>query len=143
MTDDISPARGTREPLSPRERVTLGHIAAGLTNTRIGERLGLSENTVKSHLRRVFLKLGARDRAHAVSLGYQQGLLSLTDDGEPVGEQMAVDRLIAMMIGRLALVERDQLVRLAADPVEHRRNVACMLAHWLVETVDVRERVSS
>lgn len=62
---------------SKREMQCLQAIARGLTNARIGGELFLSEDTVKTHNRRLFRKLGARDRAHAVALGYQRGLLVL------------------------------------------------------------------
>jgi len=61
--------------LTYREYQVLQHLAHGRTNAEIGERLGLSEDTVKTHLRSMFRALGARDRTHAVALGYQRGLL--------------------------------------------------------------------
>jgi DNA-binding NarL/FixJ family response regulator len=54
--------------LSRREREVLGEVLAGLDNKRIAERLCISEDTVKSHVKAIFRKLGARDRAHAVAL---------------------------------------------------------------------------
>jgi DNA-binding NarL/FixJ family response regulator len=54
--------------LSPREREVLGEVLAGLDNKRIAKRLCISEDTVKSHVKAIFRKLGARDRAHAVTL---------------------------------------------------------------------------
>lgn len=54
--------------LSPREREVLGEVLGGLDNKRIAERLCISEDTVKSHVKAIFRKLGARDRAHAVAL---------------------------------------------------------------------------
>jgi DNA-binding NarL/FixJ family response regulator len=54
--------------LSPREREVLGEMLAGLANKKIAERLCISEDTVKSHVKAIFRKLGARDRAHAVAL---------------------------------------------------------------------------
>jgi DNA-binding NarL/FixJ family response regulator len=54
--------------LSRREREVLGEMLAGLANKRIAERLCISEDTVKSHVKAIFRKLGARDRAHAVAL---------------------------------------------------------------------------
>lgn len=61
--------------LSRRELEVLGRVSEGETNPQISAALGLSEDTVKTHLRRAFRKLGARDRAHAVALAYQQGIL--------------------------------------------------------------------
>jgi DNA-binding NarL/FixJ family response regulator len=54
--------------LSRREREVLAEMLAGLANKRIAERLCISEDTVKSHVKAIFRKLGARDRAHAVTL---------------------------------------------------------------------------
>jgi DNA-binding NarL/FixJ family response regulator len=54
--------------LSRREREVLGEVLAGLANKGIAERLCISEDTVKSHVKAIFRKLGARDRAHAVAL---------------------------------------------------------------------------
>ena len=55
--------------LTPRELEILGLIAQGLSNKEIGERVFVSENTVKTHASRVFDKLGARRRTEAVQLG--------------------------------------------------------------------------
>ena len=50
-------------------------VAAGRTNAQIGAELFVGEATVKTHLHHIFAKLGASDRAAAVSVGYQRGLL--------------------------------------------------------------------
>lgn len=50
-------------------------IAEGYTNARIGRVLGITEDTVKCRCRALFDDIGARDRAHAVAIGYQRGLL--------------------------------------------------------------------
>jgi DNA-binding NarL/FixJ family response regulator len=61
--------------LSAREREVLSLVAEGLSNREIGSKLNITEETVKSHVRRTFLRLGARNRAHAVSVGHSRGLL--------------------------------------------------------------------
>ena len=65
-------------PLSPRERQILEGMAAGLSNAAIGLSLYIAQDTVKTHARRIYQKLGARDRANAVAVGYQLGLLDPT-----------------------------------------------------------------
>ena len=61
--------------LSGREREILLLAARGFSNAGIARRLGLSPETVKSHLRQVMGKLGARNRSHAVALAYEFGLV--------------------------------------------------------------------
>lgn len=61
--------------ISARERQILALIAVGGNNQSIAEELGLSVDTVKAHMRKVFAKLGARNRSHAVHLAHEWGLL--------------------------------------------------------------------
>jgi LuxR family maltose regulon positive regulatory protein len=63
-------------PLDMREREILSMVALGLLNREIGERLGLTEGTVKWYLQRVFDKLGIRRRTQAVRRAKQYGLLA-------------------------------------------------------------------
>lgn len=67
------PAPGVE--LSQRERQILAMASRGLSNADVAAALDLSIETVKSHMRRVLGKLGARNRCHAVALGYELGLL--------------------------------------------------------------------
>ncbi|TYP86178.1 response regulator transcription factor [Blastococcus xanthinilyticus] len=55
-------------PLTRRESDVLDELVLGQSNRKIGENLFISEDTVKSHVKAILRKLGARDRAHAVSL---------------------------------------------------------------------------
>jgi DNA-binding NarL/FixJ family response regulator len=61
--------------LTERERQVLEGMAAGKSNGEIGRELYLSEDTVKTHARRLFRKLGAADRAQAVAVGFRSGLV--------------------------------------------------------------------
>ena len=70
-----APAQPGHEPTA-RETEVLQLISDGLVNREIGERLFLSEETVKSHVRHILAKLQARSRAHAVAVGFRRGLIS-------------------------------------------------------------------
>ncbi|HYZ10435.1 MAG TPA: response regulator transcription factor [Actinomycetota bacterium] len=62
-------------PLSPREVEILQKIAYGSTTKEVADQLGISFHTVKTHLERIFEKLGANDRAQAVAIAIRQGLV--------------------------------------------------------------------
>ncbi|MGW4116197.1 LuxR C-terminal-related transcriptional regulator [Actinosynnema sp. NPDC004786] len=64
------------EPLSPRQTEVLELIAAGLASADIAESLELSVETVRTHVKAILRRLGARDRAHAVSIAFRSGLLA-------------------------------------------------------------------
>ncbi|MEW2375547.1 LuxR C-terminal-related transcriptional regulator [Micromonospora sp. NPDC047812] len=70
------PARRSQVGLTERELQVLLGMAEGKSNAEIGRELFVSEDTVKTHARRLFRKLGARDRAHAVAAGFRAGLVA-------------------------------------------------------------------
>ena len=65
------------ETLTPRETEVLQLLAEGLTNRRLGERLGISEHTAKFHVNAILGKLGARTRGEAIAQAARLGLLLL------------------------------------------------------------------
>ena len=66
---------GLPEPLSERELAVLKLISAGLSNREIGNKLGLSEGTVKNYVTNVLQKIGVRDRTQAALRGRELGLI--------------------------------------------------------------------
>ena len=65
------------EPLTPREREIVRHVALGLRNAEVAARLAISEDTVKTHLNKVFQKLGLRDRVQLTLYALRRGLIGM------------------------------------------------------------------
>ena len=63
--------------MSPREIDVLRLIAAGNSNKLIADQLSIGEATAKSHVANILSKLGANDRAHAVTIGEKRGIIEL------------------------------------------------------------------
>jgi DNA-binding NarL/FixJ family response regulator len=62
--------------LTERERQVLRLIAEGYSNAELADLLTIAESTVKTHVKRILAKVGARDRAQAVVIAYQSGLMT-------------------------------------------------------------------
>ena len=71
----LSELRSGGERLTPREVEVLGAVARGLSNAQVGAELFISEATVKTHLLRIFAKLGVDDRTRAVTVALERGIL--------------------------------------------------------------------
>lgn len=68
-------AERTMARLSPREREVLALAAQGFSDQQIGKRIFCTRSTVARHVHNLLMKLGARNRTHAVALGMRDGLI--------------------------------------------------------------------
>jgi DNA-binding NarL/FixJ family response regulator len=76
LVQGVVEPRGRTGLLSARERGVVRLVAAGLSNRQIAQTLSISERTVKFHVTAIFNKLGADNRAQAVAIAAERGLLS-------------------------------------------------------------------
>lgn len=76
-------SRMSRPNLTPREHDMLRRIIRGRSNKEIGVDLGITEDTVKGHLKNLFAKLGVKDRTQAAIAALERGIVHLDDRGTP------------------------------------------------------------
>jgi DNA-binding CsgD family transcriptional regulator len=74
MTRTETPPREPRQKITRREREVLALIAHGYSTAEIAQALWITEDTVKTHVRRLLKRLGARTRAHAVAIAFKENL---------------------------------------------------------------------
>jgi len=77
---DLADQAGLRG-LTPREREVLEFVARGLANREIAAALGVEESTIRTHVKRILMKLRLRDRVQAVIFAYENGLNRPRDGG--------------------------------------------------------------
>ena len=76
LVHDVSGARPVvTDELTAREQTVLGLLPTGLSTREIGDELGISRDTVKTHTKRIYQKLGVSSRPNAVARGRELGLL--------------------------------------------------------------------
>jgi DNA-binding NarL/FixJ family response regulator len=75
--DEVESKPVPQQKPSCRELDVLELVAEGLSNKEIAIRLFVSEDTIKTHIRNLLVKLRARNRAHAVAIGLDRGLIEL------------------------------------------------------------------
>lgn len=72
----LTTKKETVETLTPREREILSNVANGLTNKEIGEKLNISEHTVKNHLKNILQKLQVQNRVQLTRYALEQGIVT-------------------------------------------------------------------
>ena len=99
--------------LSKRELRVLRGMADGKSNSQIGREMYLAENTVKTYARTLFKKLEVGDRAHAVAVAYQAGLLGAEES--PAYQRMTdLERRVQAVLDNLT-------VQFSSPPTEFQR----------------------
>jgi DNA-binding CsgD family transcriptional regulator len=79
MTSVSTNPTGAGHRITSRERDVLELVANGYSTAEIAQALWITEDTVRTHIKRILVRLDARTRAHAVAIAYREGLI-LSDD---------------------------------------------------------------
>jgi DNA-binding CsgD family transcriptional regulator len=83
----FDPARAAPR-ITPREREVLELVADGRSTAEIAQALWITEDTVRTHIKRMMVRLGARTRAHAVAVAFREGLW---EDSSRNGQRRATE----------------------------------------------------
>jgi two-component system NarL family response regulator len=75
FVDPDVPPKGSRGSITNRQRQILQLLADGESTTVAARQLGLSEETIKTHMKNIFARLGAKNRSHAVAIGLRESLI--------------------------------------------------------------------
>ena len=122
--------------LTGREREIAEHVAAGLTNREIGERLYLSEKTIETHLSRVFSKLGVRSRAEVAARVAAEGAPGPAEGSYPGGVRalpaFAIDAVLIVGFAALGRRSHDEGSSLAGILEVAAPFLIAMAVGWLV-----------
>jgi DNA-binding CsgD family transcriptional regulator len=79
MTSVSTNPAGAGHRITSRERDVLELVANGYSTPEIARALWIAEDTVRTHVKRMLIRLDARTRAHAVAIAYREGLIPLND----------------------------------------------------------------
>lgn len=113
---------------SARELQVLNLISLGMSNKEIGAVLYVTEDTVKTHARHMFVRLGARDRCHAVRVGFERHLLvSHEPDPEPIELPDLELRVLDLVSQGMTNKMISQRVYQSVDRVKYRVAEVCRL----------------
>jgi DNA-binding NarL/FixJ family response regulator len=81
---DASEGAGAARPITDRQLEILRNVARGRTNREIGETLGISERTVRNHMRAIMKRLSGADRTHAVVIAIGNGWIAIPIEPDPI-----------------------------------------------------------